>query len=200
MTHYDKDHVGGAAQIVRNIEIGRIIYPDYEGTRSEYFAFMEAIKEHKSAAPVNEVTSLELGKAMLTVYPADDPDELVSDKGEYDNEMSLVTRAKYGENVFLFCGDVEKKRLKQMCNSGVDWKCDWIKLPHHGRYDKRLSGFLELCSPQYATATVSEEEPADSELTDELASLGIKYYDTLCGDILTHSDGKTIAVSAAETS
>ncbi len=200
ITHFDKDHVGGAAQIVRNIDTDHIIYPDYEGTRAEYFMFMEAIKEHKAAGAVKEITTLALGTAEITIYPADDPGDFISDNKEYDNEMSLVTRMKYGDNVFLLCGDVEKKRVKQMNKSGIDWKCDWIKLPHHGQYDKQLEKFLELCIPAYAVATVPDSEPADSELTDLLSSMGAAYYDTSGGDVVTSGDGKTITISVSDIS
>lgn len=194
ITHFDKDHVGGAAQIAENLEIDRIIYPDYEGTRPEYLLFMETIKDRKAAGTVTEITELPFGSAALTVYPAEDPDDLVDEDSEYDNEMSLVTRMQYGDNVFLFCGDAEKKRVKQMCKSDTDWKCDWIKLPHHGKYDKQIAKFLELCGPSYAVATVSEDEPADGEIKELLASLGAEYYDTLGGNVITTSDGKTIVV------
>lgn len=194
VTHFDKDHVGSAAAIVSSIDIGSIMYPDYEGTRDEYFAFMEAIADHNNASPVTENTQLSLGGAELTVYPASDPNEFISDDSEYDNELSLVTSMKYGQRVFLFCGDAEKTRLKQMLTEDVDWSCDWMKQPHHGKYCKSLVKFMKAAAPSYTVMTVSEEEPADSDTLELLESLGIESYDTLSGSVVTLSDGQDIVI------
>ena len=195
ITHFDKDHVGGAAAVVGQLDIDNIMYPDYEGTRSEYRNFMQAISSKSGASVVAEKSDYTLGDAVFTVYPADEPDSFVKDDSEYDNELSLVTKLTFGDNKFIFAGDAEKKRLKQMIKQGVDWSCDWIKLPHHGNYCKQLSGFLGLCEPEYSVMTISEAEPADEDLTDLLQEMNIRSYDTLGGDVVTVSDGKTITVS-----
>ena len=199
VTHVDKDHVGSAASIVETFDIDNIYYADYEGTRSEYYEFMEAISGNAGAKAISEITRITLGSASLTIYPASDPDEFVSDDDtEYDNELSLVTVMEYGEKVFLFGGDAEKSRLKQMLTQDVSWDCDWIKLPHHGKYCKALKSFLEAASPQYSVMTVSSDEPADDKTLELLSQLGIESYDTLDSDIVTVSDGKTISVYAGE--
>lgn len=63
----------------------------------------------------------------LTIYAADDPAEIRDTDGEYDNDMSLVAKVTCGEKQFLFTGDIEKTRIRQMLESQVDWKADWSK-------------------------------------------------------------------------
>ena len=195
ITHFDKDHVGSAAAIVNEFEIENIAYPDYESTRSEYSEFMNAVSGKENAAAVSDITQVELGSASLTVYPASDPESFVSDDKEYDNELSLVTRMEYDGRVFLFCGDVEKKRLKQMLAQDIDWKCDWIKLPHHGKYCKSMEDFMNAAAPQYSVMTVSKSEPADPEIIELLSELNVESYDTLGGNVVTVCEGGNITVS-----
>ena len=199
ITHFDKDHVGGAATVVNALDVGKIIFPDYVGTRKEFRAFTAAAEQNGGASAVKENESFLLGGAAVTVFPASDPDALIDEDKEYDNELSLVTRIEYADRVFLFCGDIEKGRIKQMIAGGTDWSCDWIKLPHHGKYDKQLSKLLESCMPGYSVMTVSDEEPADERTFDLLGKLGIEGFDTQYGDVVTLCDSEgTITVSHVE--
>ena len=43
ITHFDKDHVGGAAKVLEHMEVNAVFMPDYEGTRPEYDSFLEAL-------------------------------------------------------------------------------------------------------------------------------------------------------------
>ena len=196
ITHFDKDHVGSAASIVNALDIDRIMYPDYVGTRKEYSAFAAAAETKGGGEPVTESIGFALGTASVTVFPASDAAALTDEDKEYDNELSLVTRIEYGSRVFLMCGDVEKGRIKQMLADDTDWSCDWIKLPHHGKYEKRLSELLKSCRPRYSVMTVSVEEPADDKTVELLEELGIESYDTLGGNVVTFCDGESIVIQA----
>lgn len=195
ITHFDKDHVGSAAAVVRALDIDRIIFPDYEGIRNEYYSFMEAIKGNAASEKVNENISITFGKTSLDIFPAPDPESIIAGNDEYDNDLSLVTRMSYGNEVFLFCGDIENDRIKQMKKQDIDWNCDWIKLPHHGKYCKQLDDLMELCTPAFSVMTVSEDEPADSRTVDLLAQFGVQSFDTLSSDVITESDGQSITVA-----
>ena len=39
ITHFDKDHVGGASEVIENFETSHIIMPDYVSTSDEYKTF-----------------------------------------------------------------------------------------------------------------------------------------------------------------
>ena len=194
ITHFDKDHVGAAAMIVNKTDIGRIIYPDYIGTRDEYFSFAAAAEKHPNAGALSKAEAFTLGNATVEIYPANDSDSLIKEDKEYDNDLSLVTKITYGDKTFLFCGDIEKARIKQMLAEDTDLKCDWIKMPHHGRYNKRLPELLEKCQPQYAVMTDSDEAPADEKTTELLKEMNISGYYTANGSVVTVSDGKNIRI------
>ena len=194
ITHFDKDHVGSAAAIVEAVPVSCVRYPDYVGTRDEYDAFMESIADHPNASPVTAVTKLTLGTAELTIYPAEDPEELLQRDGEQDNDLSLVTRLQYGSCSFLFCGDIEKARIDQMLETDTDWSCDWIKMPHHGVYQKALKDLLEAAQPAYAVITASEEDPAEEKTLKALEKAAAEVYDTTAGTVITTCDGETIEI------
>ena len=50
ITHFDKDHVGGADKILENIEVARVLEPDYDKDSKQYRQYREALEEQGVAA------------------------------------------------------------------------------------------------------------------------------------------------------
>lgn len=46
VTHFDKDHVGGAADVMEQMEVASVWMPDYEGDRKEYQDFLRCLQGH----------------------------------------------------------------------------------------------------------------------------------------------------------
>ena len=200
ITHFDKDHVGNAAELLETVGADQVLMPDYEGTRPEYVAFLSALEAHPETE-VQRVTGTETLEipagsvnTSLTIYAADDPAEIQDTDGEYDNDMSLVAKVICGEKKFLFTGDIEKTRIAQMLDSGEDWTADWIKMPHHGRYQKKVEKLLEAVNPFYAVICDGEDQPAEEETLDALKKRQIKEWETADGTVVTITDGKNIKV------
>ncbi len=193
VTHFDKDHVGSAAYIVENMDVEAVLMPDYEGTRPEYEAFLESLEGHPDVTRLTQVIQLKTGSLSWTVYPAEDVEEILDTDGEYDNDLSLVASVSYGEKKFLLTGDIEKTRIAQMLDSGVDWRHDWIKMPHHGRYQKALKELLDAVQPQTAVICCSEEEYAEDKTLELLKGREIETWDTSTGAVVTVCDGEQIA-------
>lgn len=185
VTHFDKDHVGGAAYLLEHMEVASVRMPDYEGDRPEYRAFLESLQGHPDAERLTDIYQYQTGDLQCTVYPAEDPQEIQDTKGEYDNDMSLVVSLTYQAGRFLLTGDIEKTRIAQMLSSDTDWHHDWIKMPHHGRYQKALKDLIEAVQPTYALICCSEEEPAQKKTLQLLEEQGIKVWDTSKGSITT---------------
>ena len=200
ITHFDKDHVGSAAELLETVGADQVLMPDYEGTRPEYAAFLSALEAH----PETEVQrvigteTLEIPAGAVTtsftVYAAENPAEIQNTDGEYDNDMSLVAKVICGEKKFLFTGDIEKTRIAQMLDSGEDWTADWIKMPHHGRYQKKVEKLLEAVNPFYAVICDGEDQLAEEETLDALKKRQIKEWETADGTVVTVTDGKNIKV------
>ena len=194
ITHFDKDHVGAASCIVEQMEVDAVWMPAYEGDREEYTRLLESLEDHPGVRRLTEPVSGQFGGLAITVYPAENPQEIQDTDGEYDNDMSLVASVVYGECSFLFTGDIEKTRIRQMLETDTDWRHDWIKMPHHGRYQKALKDLIEAVQPSRAVICCSEEEAAEDKTLELLEEEGIAFWDTSENTVVTECDGSRIQV------
>ncbi|SEP59661.1 Metal-dependent hydrolase, beta-lactamase superfamily II [Lachnospiraceae bacterium RM5] len=194
ITHFDKDHVGGAKDVINEFDIDKVMYPDYEGTNKEYEEFLSVLDKVKDVEVVSTDSEFTYEEADFSVYPVKDKSVLDPEKDDYDNEMSLVTRLNFGKKTFLFAGDIEKDRIGMMLDEGFDFKCDWLKFPHHGSYCKYLEDMLNKCDPEYVVMSVDKEEPVEDKAMEVIKKYDFKSFDTSVNDIITYSDGEEIEV------
>jgi len=194
ITHFDKDHVGSASFLMDNLNVEMVMMPDYEGDRTEYYAFLKSLEAHPDVRRIAETVQFSIGRLDWTVYPAEAPGLIQDTAEEYDNDMSLVADISYGMKSFLLTGDIEKKRIAQMLSSDVDWKHDWIKMPHHGRYQKVLDELMEQVEPSWAVICCSEKKPAEDKTLKLLEKRQISVWDTSKYSVVTMCDGETIEV------
>lgn len=189
ITHFDKDHVGGADGVIKNIDVKSIIQPNYEGSNSDYKEYMQAMSEKGiKSNKLKEDTKMNVGGMSLAISVAKHDFEKNG-----DNDFSLVTSVYYGENSFLFAGDAQKKRLKELLDAGLG-QYDYLKVPHHGREEKNSDDFFTAVKPKIAVITCSEEEPADKAVLSELKKIGTDVYEADTKTVLVHSDGKKLTV------
>lgn len=190
ITHFDKDHVGGAAEVLGAVSVDNIITPDYEGTNSEYKKFIQAVNE-KNYTPIKltKEMSFILDDVEFNVYPP-----LKSEYKEGDNDFSLAISAIHGENSFLFAGDAQEVRLSEI-SAQTKTEYDFLKVPHHGRIEKNTKTFFEKINPKFAVVTCSDKNPADEEVLGLLSAMWCKTYLTSDGDVNIKSDGEEITVS-----
>ena len=193
ITHFDKDHVGGAARLVNRMNIGTIYVPDYIPASEEYTNFME-----KVTAKGRTLTSMKAGTN--TSWVSDDASFqlMAANKTNYgkneENDFSLVLYMQHGENSFLFAGDAEEARQNEIIGMNLG-KVTFLKFPYHGYYLSTTENFLNACSPEYAVICCSNQEYADPSTVDTLKDRGVKAYYTPDGNVTAVSDGKTITVT-----
>ena len=142
ITHYDKDHVGGVAKVINNIEVKNVLAPDYDEESEEMDKYNKALSEAGITPKLlTGDLSFTLDNAEYTVYA---PKQ--SDYGEdNDNDFSLVTKITHGNNVLLFTGDAMEQRLEEIMDIG---DCDFLKVPYHGRSLDNLDDFLSAVTPE----------------------------------------------------
>lgn len=189
ITHFDKDHVGGAAEVIENISVDKIVTPNYEGTNSEYESFVAAAET--ADLDITRLTAsayFTLDDCLFEVYPP-----LKSQYDEEDNDYSLAIKVTHGEDTLLFTGDAETERLKEI-ERQTEVAADFLKVPHHGRIDAESENFIKSVSPAYAVITCSKKEGAEEELLAILEEVGAEVYLNRDGDITVISTGKGIAV------
>jgi beta-lactamase superfamily II metal-dependent hydrolase len=179
ITHFDKDHVGGADHVLNNFEVGTV-YTTYHSKESDDITnYMEAL----SAAglvetTVSEVISYEADGVSFTIYPP----QTQSYSRKESNNSSLVIRASIGENSMLFAGDAEYERISELLQT-EGLKSTILKVPHHGRYNDNTKAFIDYVDPEYAIITSSTSEPEDQQVLDILAAAGVTTYLTRDGNV-----------------
>lgn len=192
ITHYDKDHMGGAAYILEHIPVGQVIRPGYPKAGERYEEYQEAAEAYaKDICTVSEDTEFTVGSLSFAVYSENDPENRYFEEGE-DNDRSLVTMVSYRNKRFLFTGDIEEKRIERLLDSGPDLSCDWIKIPHHGIYNSRLEDLLKATGAKDAVICCSEKNPAQQETLDAVRQAGMNSWLTADGDITFICDGGNI--------
>lgn len=188
ITHFDKDHVGGADKVLKQMAVKQVLIPNYTSDSKQTVEFMEAIDETDvQATRVNKPFNFTFGEAQVSVLP---PHQSTYDS---DNDYSLVTTISYGETNFLFAGDAEAIRLAELINDG-NLAHTFLKVPHHGRFNEQTAAFFKAVNPEIAVITASNKNPADEQTLDILRDIGAAIYITKDGTITVTSDGHTLTV------
>jgi beta-lactamase superfamily II metal-dependent hydrolase len=213
ITHFDRDHVGGAAFIIDNMQVHNVVVPNYLRESRHYLNFVRAMDEVDITPTVLErmnVMAFAIDGVSFVIYPANlpfteyiigvDDDDEDDDEDETDlpnvNNFSLITHVIHGENYLLFTGDAKAGRLRdflmvgEMQADGVDF----LKVPHHGSFNRRSEEFIQVTSPRYAVITAADESHVDSELINTLDEVGATVFFTSYGHVYARSDGENLLV------
>ena len=189
ITHFDKDHVGGAAAIIDTIEIENILESNYPKDSEYYKKYVEALN-NKGLIASTITTDYEFNYDDLK-FKVNGPNKIY-DNNE-SNNSSLIVSIDYKDNSFLFMGDAENDRLEDFISTNKK-EYEFIKMPHHGKYQKNVKKLIENVKPNIAVITSSDEEPEEEKTIKLLEENNIDYYLTREGEITIHSDGESIYV------
>lgn len=189
ITHFDKDHVGSAASVIDNIEIKNVLQSNVPKDSEFYESYLSSL-DKKNITPVTVSGNYEftLGDMNFTV---NGPKVTYEDNAS--NNSSLITSLIYGDTSFIFMGDAQNDRLNDFININTA-EYDFVKIPYHGNYQKKLDNLLENINPKYAVITSSEDEPEEDKMIELLDEMGIKYYLTRKGAVRIYSDKKSITI------
>ena len=202
ITHFDRDHVGGAYDILRFQEVRNIIVPNYHRISNSANRFREAKQRVGLEAYVlTETITLALDDAVFEIMPSgleffvfgheDDGDE--DPDAPRENDFSIMVSVTHGENSFLFAGDAMAGRLSEFSEQDIS-HYDFVKLPHHGRHNRQTAEFLNAINPRYAVSTCCEERPIDPRVAEILQSFGTEIFLTVNGGVSVRSDGYNLMV------
>lgn len=181
ITHFDKDHVGGAAEILRTLPVAQVIESDYtpdNPASDSYTAYRAALAETGTEViAVKDTQEFTAGTMQFTIQG---PGEQIYSKNT-DNNCSLVVTVTHAGNRLLFAGDIEKQRIRDLLNTLQP--CDFLKVPHHGVYNSALPELFSTVSPAYAVITDSGKNPADAETLEALETSGTQIFETANGTV-----------------
>ena len=190
ITHFDKDHVGGAAKILGSLKVEEIYVPDYVSSTDEYKAFTEAAGKSDAKLnilPAKDKVEWQAGDVSYKLYAPND----TFYGGDEENDFSLTLYAEHGSNTFLFPGDAENARMKEIMTYAIG-KVTFLKFPYHGNYMKTTEQFLDFFQPKVTIVTCSNKEYADPSTVETLQKRGVETYYMNEGDVTVVSDGSTL--------
>lgn len=190
LTHPHEDHIGSAAKIVHNFNIGNVYMTKASADSNVYKNLLQELKA-KSIKPAYPQAgdNFSVGEAIFTFLgPVAQYDDL--------NSMSLVVRGDFGSNSFLFTGDSTDEAEKDMLNEGENLEAQVLKVGHHGSRGSSSYVFLKAVNPSYSV--ISSEKGNDyghphKEALSRLNDVGSTLFRTdKEGTIVATSDGKKI--------
>ncbi|WP_283610191.1 ComEC/Rec2 family competence protein [Faecalispora anaeroviscerum] len=198
-THPHADHIGGMAQVINELEIGKIYVPKVADsqvpTTRTYEDMLDAVKK--------KGLQLTQGKAGMTVLEQENTRleflAPVEEKQDDLNNYSIVAKLTFGQRTFLFTGDAEKESEQQMLQKySGELRCDVLKVGHHGSNSSSSANFLKAVSPKYAIISCGKNNDyghPHKETLSRLSAVKAAVYRTdEQGTILVNSNGTDLAV------
>lgn len=192
-THPHEDHIGGMDDVIRNFEIGTIYMPKVQTNTKTFEDVLDAILEKNQTVTTPKIgDKFNVGEVECEVMLCGTG---TKEEQKNLNLSSLVIRANYGEQSYLFMGDSEKEN-----ETSRSWpQTNVLKIGHHGSDTSSGETFLTQVLPQLAIIQVGEGNsyghPKQTTL-EKLKKLGTLVYRTdEKGNILIESDGKKNKVS-----
>lgn len=178
LTHFDKDHIGGADKIINSVNVKNVYMPDYESDSNEY-------KELKEVCEKNNISILSLREDKYINL-----DELIinisvpkNDFYEDENDYSLITSVELGGKKMLFMGDACKIRCSEYAEN-INEKYIFIKLPHHGDYNKYIETIISKAGIKYSAVTLENEDDMETKLVNCLKKYSVRNYCNCNGNII----------------
>jgi competence protein ComEC len=192
MTHPQRDHIGGASEVLKKLSVGGVLDPAIPSDSSDERAAREAARQHGVRIVVARAgEAFTIGVLKLRVLWPDGP----GTAGDDPNNHAVVLVASYGQTDALFTADAESDVTGRLQLPPVEI----LKVAHHGSADAGLGDELKELRPRVAVISVGAGNDYGHPTPSTLATLGavpgLSVYRTdLNGRIVVESDGRRISV------
>jgi competence protein ComEC len=192
LTHPERDHVGGAANVLRRLRVGVVLDPELAATGPDHDEAVVAARER--GVPVREIRSgsvLKVGGLVLRVLSPDD----AGLPSENPNHNAAVIVASYGELDVFLPADAESDVTARLPLQAVEI----LKVAHHGSADPGLEDELRTLRPRIAVISAGRNNEYGHPRPETLAALatvpGVAVYRTdRDGRVVVESDGRGLRV------
>jgi len=192
LTHPQRDHIGGAADVVRRLPVGSILDPSLPAASPEH----DAVAEVAERRGVHVVTAragdaYRLGALRLRILWPDGPGH----PGEDPNQRAIVLLVSYGQVDLLLTADAESDVTGRLPLRRVEV----LKVAHHGSDDPGLPELLRVLRPDISVVSAGAGNDYGHPRPETIAALeavpGSRVFRTdVNGRIVVESDGRTLSV------
>jgi competence protein ComEC len=193
LTHPQRDHVGGAADVIAGTRVAAILDPRLASSVPEERAALAAArKRHVPVTTARAGLEYAIGRLHVRVLWPDGPGLPSQDP----NDHAVVLLLSYGATDALLAADAESNVLLPLRLPPVEI----LKVSHHGSEDDGLPELLERLRPRLAVISVGTGNTYGHPTPETLAALaaapGLAVYRTdLDGPVTIESDGRRISVA-----
>ena len=179
LTHYDKDHIGGAPAVLDRFEVGEVLLPDFTADSDAYLALTDALaRTSATVTRLRDARTLPLADGCAARVL---PTRLTEVTDE--NNTSLITEVTYDGFGLLLLGDALKDRVEEYA-AAMRGTYQVVKTPHHGDYFKALKKLLGKAGAKHAIACADGSEREVEEKYESMClELGITSFRTDAGEI-----------------
>ena len=165
LTHPQRDHVGGAAEVLDELDVGYVLDPGIPAPSPDERQAREAARRRGVRIVLARAgESFRLGRLQLRVLWPDG----AGGAGEDPNQHAIVLLASYGSVDALLTADAESDVTLPLRPPPVEL----LKVAHHGSADAGLGPLLELLQPRVAVVSVGADNDYGHPAPSTLAALG----------------------------
>ena len=195
LTHPQRDHVGGAAAVIRRLRVAEVLDPGLEATGPEYEEAMSVARARR--VPVRVVRAGEtyrIGRLIVNVLWPED----AGGASEDPNQNALVLTVSFGDTDVFLPADAESDVTAKLPLTDVEI----LKVAHHGSEDPGLLEQLDDLRPRVAVISCGRGNEYGHPRPETLAALdespGLVVYRTdEDGRVVVESDGRELRVQTA---
>lgn len=197
-SHNDADHIGGLLDVLAmaDIPVVQVLYNGYDADSDLFRSFATAAANE--GAPLQAAQfPLELDWGQTKAYILNPIPGLPATVDQ--NNASVVVLLAYGEQRFLFPGDLEAAGEAQVLARSTPIAAQVLKVGHHGSDSSTSPDFLAAVQPSQAVISVGQNSyghPSE-EVLERLRSAGVRVWRTdINGRVWVEADGVTYSVYA----
>jgi competence protein ComEC len=192
LTHPQRDHVGGAADVIRQLRVGAVLDPDLAATGPEREEAIAAARERQVPVRlVREGSEFRAAGLVLRVLWPPGPGLVSQDP----NTNATVLVASFGELDVFLPADAESDVTARLHLGAYEV----LKVAHHGSEDPGLPDELRVIRPEIAVISAGRNNDYGHPRPETLAALaevaGLAVYRTdVHGRVVVESDGRGLRV------
>lgn len=183
LTHPEHDHMAGLLEVLKRYEVENILWTGIVRDTAEYEEWVRLIGEEGANIYIAESGQRIVWDATPDIrgsHPRQlqvlHPFESLERQGFKDsNNTSIISRLVFGENSFLFTGDISKSIERQLLlleKQQLD--SDVLKVAHHGSKNSSAEEFIKAVSPEIAIISAGKDN-SYGHPTQEVLDIFEKY-------------------------
>lgn len=156
LTHPEHDHYAGLIEVLKRYKVENILWTGVLRNTAEYIEWQKLIQEEnaqiKIARAGQKISCLMLNLDVLHPF-----ENLEGKTIKNTNNTSIIIKLVFGENSFLFTGDIYKSIERDLIEKRIEINVDVLKVGHHGSKTSSAEEFIKEVSPKIAVISAGRD-------------------------------------------